>query len=223
MNTVKPKLICLCGSTKFKDEYEKITMEESLNGNIVLSVGCFAHHDDIRLSKGEKNILDKLHMEKIDMADEVFVINVKGYIGESTRNEIKYAKNIGKPIRFLEDPEWYGDGTYDIGEIDEKELKEFYDGLKESSDDLMSKKLEIKDKLIKKLNEIIDDREKESVEVINLLLRVLTELANKEFRHHPSTPTWTLYLHQDDVRRVSDYISEATLLLSRDSLWSKEK
>jgi len=215
---MKPKLICLCGSTKFKDEFEKITMEESLNGNVVMSVGCFEHHDDIRLSKGEKQNLDDLHESKIKMADEIFVINVKGYIGESTKKGILFAKELGIPIRYLEDPEWYGDGTYSLGEIDEKEIKEFYDELNETSDDLESKKLEIKDKLIQKLNLMIDERERKSVEVINLLLRRLTELANKEFRHHPSTPTWTLYLHNDEIRRVSDYISEATLLLSKDSL-----
>jgi len=219
---MKPKLICLCGSTKFKDEFEKITMEESLNGNVVMSIGCFEHHDNIRLSKGEKQNLDDLHESKIKMADEIFVVNVKGYIGESTKKGILIAKELGIPIKYLEDPEWYGDGTYNLGEINEKELKEFYDELSETSGDLESEKLEIKDKLIKKLNSIIDERERKSVVVINLLLRRLTELANKEFRHHPSTPTWTLYLHNDEIRRVTDYISEATLLLSKDSLWTRD-
>jgi len=119
---MKTKVVCLCGSTKFKKEFEQIAMEESLKGNIVLSVGCFAHHDEIRLSKGEKKDLDELHKKKIDMADEIIIINVEGYVGESTKNEIKYSKKNGKSIRYLADPEWYGDGTEELGEV---ELNEF--------------------------------------------------------------------------------------------------
>ena len=47
-------------------------------------------------------MLDDMHKRKIDMADEIFVINVGGYIGESTRSEIKYAQATGKPVRYLE-------------------------------------------------------------------------------------------------------------------------
>jgi len=95
---IKPKIICLCGSTKFKDTYEKITLRETLKGKIVLSVGCFMHYDNINITEKQKNILDELHLRKIDLADEILVLNVNKYIGESTRNEIEYAKSLGKKI-----------------------------------------------------------------------------------------------------------------------------
>ena len=100
---MKPKIICLCGSTKFKDSFEYHNMIETLSGNIVLSVGCFMHHDGVPIQH-MKNQLDELHLRKIDIADEVFVLNENGYIGGSTRNEIKYAKSKNKKIRFLITP-----------------------------------------------------------------------------------------------------------------------
>jgi hypothetical protein len=98
----RPKIVCLCGSTKFKTAYEKANFEESLKGNIVLSVGCFGHADAVPLTKEQKQLLDELHFAKIDLADEIFVLNVNLYEGESTRNEIRYAQQLGKPIRYLE-------------------------------------------------------------------------------------------------------------------------
>jgi len=104
------KIITLCGSTKFKDEFMKVQKELTLQGNIVISVGLFGHSgdnevwenmDDGTLTK-TKIMLDDMHKRKIDMADEIFVINVGGYIGESTRSEIEYAKNTGKTVNYLE-------------------------------------------------------------------------------------------------------------------------
>ena len=104
------KVITLCGSTRFKDEFLKVQKELTLKGNIVISVGLFGHSgdnevwenmDDGALTK-TKQMLDDMHKQKIDMSDEIFVINVGGYIGESTRNEIEYAKNNGKKISYLE-------------------------------------------------------------------------------------------------------------------------
>jgi len=98
-----PMVVCLCGSTKFKAEFEQANYEETMRGNIVLSVGSFPHTDIWRpaLSPQEKEALDMLHKHKIDLADEILVINVGGYIGDSTRLEIEYATLTGKPIRFI--------------------------------------------------------------------------------------------------------------------------
>lgn len=99
----KYKVITLCGSTKFKDEYLNAQKQLTLEGNIVISVGLFGHSGDNEVwSEGTKAMLDDMHKRKIDMADEIFVINVGGYIGESTRSEIEYAKSTGKGVKFLE-------------------------------------------------------------------------------------------------------------------------
>lgn len=99
-----PKVVCLCGSTKFKDAFAKAQFEETMKGYIVLSVGAFMHHDKILYRDGEKEMLDDLHKRKIDLADEILVVNVGGYIGESTRGEILYALGTGKDIRYVEPP-----------------------------------------------------------------------------------------------------------------------
>ena len=78
-----PKVICLCGSTRFKDAYVKAMRDETLEGNIVLSVGMFSHEENIDMSGDLKKMLDQLHLRKIDKADEVLVLNVGGYIGSS--------------------------------------------------------------------------------------------------------------------------------------------
>ena len=78
----------------------------TLDGNIVISVGLFGHSgDDEVWTEGIKEMLDDMHKRKIDMADEIFVINVGGYIGASTKSEIEYAKATGKPVRYLESQE----------------------------------------------------------------------------------------------------------------------
>lgn len=100
----KYKVITLCGSTKFKEQYIETQKRLTLEGNIVISFGLFGHSgDDEVWTEGTKDMLDDMHLRKIDMADEVFVINVGGYIGESTKREIAYAKENGKVVRFLED------------------------------------------------------------------------------------------------------------------------
>lgn len=98
----KYKVITLCGSTKFKEEYTKAQKELTLQGNIVISVGLFGHSGDAEVwTEGTKEMLDDMHKRKIDMADEIFVINVGGYIGSSTRSEIEYATREGKAVRYL--------------------------------------------------------------------------------------------------------------------------
>lgn len=102
----KYKVITLCGSTKFKDEFLKEQKRLSLEGNIVISVGLFGHSgDDEVWSDNIKEMLDDMHKRKIDMADEIFVINKGGYIGSSTKSEIEYAKKTGKPVHYLEEVE----------------------------------------------------------------------------------------------------------------------
>jgi hypothetical protein len=99
----KYKVITLCGSTKFKDEFMEAQKRLSLEGNIVISVGLFGHSgDDEVWADGVKEMLDDMHKRKIDMADGIYVINVGGYIGNSTRSEIEYAKSHGKTIEYLE-------------------------------------------------------------------------------------------------------------------------
>lgn len=98
----KYKVVTLCGSTKFKEEYIKAQKNLTLQGNIVISVGLFGHSGDAEVwTEGTKEMLDDMHLRKIDMADEIFVINVGGYIGSSTRREIEYATNQGKKINYL--------------------------------------------------------------------------------------------------------------------------
>ena len=104
------KVITLCGSTRFKDEFLKAQKELTLKGNIVISVGLFGHSGDEEVWESmdegtltkTKEMLDDMHKRKIDMSDEIFVINVGGYIGESTKSEIDYAINTGKKVNYLE-------------------------------------------------------------------------------------------------------------------------
>ena len=99
----KYKVITLCGSTRFKDQFMEAQKRLTLEGNIVISVGLFGHSGDEEVWKpGTKEMLDDMHRAKIDMTDEIFVINVGRYIGESTRSEIEYAMANGKPVRYLE-------------------------------------------------------------------------------------------------------------------------
>ena len=97
------KVVTLCGSTRFKDAFIEAQKRLTLEGNIVISVGLFGHSgDDEVWTEGTKAMLDDMHKRKIDMADEIYVINVGGYIGESTRSEIEYARANGKAVKYLE-------------------------------------------------------------------------------------------------------------------------
>ena len=99
----KPIIVCLCGSTRFKDEYIKAQREETLKGKIVLSVGLWGHIEGLDMNGPTKKMLDELHLRKIDLADEVLFLNVGDYMGESTRRELAYAREKGKTVLFLED------------------------------------------------------------------------------------------------------------------------
>lgn len=105
----RPKIVCLCGSTKFKDLFVKAQLQETLKGKIVLTIGCDLRSDEeifkdmtsseIRLTKAK---LDVLHFAKIDLADEVLILNAGGYIGESTEREIEYAHMRDKEVKYYE-------------------------------------------------------------------------------------------------------------------------
>ena len=99
----KYKVITLCGSTKFKDDFIREQKRLSLEGNIVISVGLFGHSGDNEVwNENVKEMLDDMHKHKIDMADEIFVINKNGYIGQSTKSEIDYAKSHNKIVKYME-------------------------------------------------------------------------------------------------------------------------
>lgn len=107
IDTPRPKVVCLCGSTRFLDEFQKAEFRLTIEGCIVLTVGCDTKSDS-ELFKGVageviKQHLDELHKRKIDISDEVFVINKGGYIGSSTRSEIEYATARCIPVKYMED------------------------------------------------------------------------------------------------------------------------
>jgi hypothetical protein len=107
----KYPVVTLCGSTRFKDQFMEVQKRLTLEGNIVISVGLFGHSGDSEVWENmdegtltrTKEMLDEMHKAKIDMADSIFVINVGGYIGSSTRSEIDYAIALGKEVRYLEE------------------------------------------------------------------------------------------------------------------------
>lgn len=103
-----PRIVCLCGSTRFYDEFQRANYDLTMRGEIVLSVGFYphaqgrhGHGEGVGHDSAAKFALDELHKRKIDLADYVFVLNVGGYVGESTRSEIDYARAHRKPIRYL--------------------------------------------------------------------------------------------------------------------------
>ena len=106
----KYPVITLCWSTRFKEEFMEMQKKLTLAGNIVISVGLFGHAGDAEVWENmdegtltrTKEMLDDMHKRKIDMADEIFVINKNGYIGDSTRSEIAYALEHGKTVNYLE-------------------------------------------------------------------------------------------------------------------------
>lgn len=113
---MKRTIVCLCGSTRFYETFQRANYEETMAGRIVLSVGFYRpspeseaertryehHGENIGCTPEQKIALDELHKDKIDLADEVLILNVGGYVGDSTRSEISHAKMRGKIIRWLE-------------------------------------------------------------------------------------------------------------------------
>lgn len=101
----RPAIVCLSGSTRFREVFQSTDRALTLSGQIVLSCGVFSHAEGIALTDQDKAGLDALHLAKIDLADSLFVVNPGGYIGTSTRAEIAYARSLGKPVTYLVPPE----------------------------------------------------------------------------------------------------------------------
>lgn len=107
---MKYPVVTLCGSTRFKEEFLREQKRLTLEGNVVISVGLFGHSGDKEVWDGldegglskTKAMLDDMHRQKIGMAESIFVINVNGYIGDSTAKEIECAEQAGKEVRYLE-------------------------------------------------------------------------------------------------------------------------
>ena len=110
------KVITLCGSTRFTNEMLIIQWTLTKQGNVVLSwcalPGKYFQENSLDMNKshigdqeGVKEIVDEVHKRKIDLSDEIFVLNIGGYIGESTTSEIKYAMENNISVKYLE-PEW---------------------------------------------------------------------------------------------------------------------
>lgn len=106
----RPTIVCLCGSTRFSDAYQKANLEETLAGKIVLTIGCDMRTDkELFEGKSQEELveikarLDQLHLWKISLADEVLILNQDGYLGSSTSRELEYAVSLNKKIRFLEE------------------------------------------------------------------------------------------------------------------------
>lgn len=103
-----PRIVCLCGSSRFYKEYQEAEYRETMAGKIYLSIGFYPHSvpemhgEGVGHDSAEKVALDELHKRKIDLADEVLVLNVGGYIGDSTKSEVAYALETGKLVRWLE-------------------------------------------------------------------------------------------------------------------------
>ena len=91
-------IICLCGSSKFKKQFEEVSKLEGLKGNIVLTLPIFSQYENIELSKKEILTLKKLHKEKIKLADKIIIVNFNKYIGKNTQEEIEFAKKLNKKI-----------------------------------------------------------------------------------------------------------------------------
>ncbi|MCD8508631.1 MAG: hypothetical protein LRY73_01100 [Bacillus sp. (in: Bacteria)] len=94
------KVITLCGSTKFKNEFEEVNKFFTLKGHAVISVGFFEQSEGIEITEEQEKLFEAIHRKKIDLSDEIVVIDVNGYIGSSTRKEIEYATGKGKGISY---------------------------------------------------------------------------------------------------------------------------
>src|SRR6266487_4679150 len=102
-SVLEPTVVCLCGSTRFSEAFREANLQETLAGKIVLSIGCdFKSDSALGFTESDKARMDRLHLRKIDLADEVLILNVGGYVGISTAREILYSIRKYKTLRFLE-------------------------------------------------------------------------------------------------------------------------
>ena len=96
--TMRPEIVCICGSARFMTEMRAANRELTFSGVIVVAPS----EADEAPTPEQKAVLDDLHLRKIDLADRVMIVNPGGYLGESTRREIAYAEAAGKPISFTD-------------------------------------------------------------------------------------------------------------------------
>jgi len=115
------RVVTLCGSTRFKEKFDELNEMFTMNGDLVFSCGVW----DKDLSQEIKDMLDRIHKEKIKLSDLIFVLNVGGYIGKSTRSEIEYAKELGKEINYLENLEDYQDICEKCNSMMNKRIDEY--------------------------------------------------------------------------------------------------
>ena len=99
MNT---EVVTVCGSTRFAEETKKIIRTLTLENHVVHSVGTFSHAEGVELDEQTKAMLDHLHLRKISSSSWIYVVNVGGYIGESTSREIAFAESLGLPVVYHE-------------------------------------------------------------------------------------------------------------------------
>ena len=129
----QPKRVVLCGSTRFLQAFQEANLRETLAGNVVLTIGCDTKGDaGLGLTEQDKFNLDLLHLHKIDLADEMLILNVGGYIGTSTRRELLYGAELCKRIRFLEPEHLFTDVCTSCGWLARLTADEFW-GLESSS------------------------------------------------------------------------------------------
>ena len=100
----RPEIVCIRGSARFVDEMSAANRDLTFAGVIVVAPGVFPRAEDGLIADEQKAALGVLHLRKIDLADRVLVVNPGGYVGESTRREIAYARATGKPVSFTDQP-----------------------------------------------------------------------------------------------------------------------
>ena len=106
-------VVTLCGSTRFEAEFAEVNQRLTMEGCVVISLGMFSlpdlpDYDWTADCSDLKGRLGAVHFQKIRMADEVYIVDPGGYVGESTRREIAYAESLGKPVRYLSREGWAG-------------------------------------------------------------------------------------------------------------------
>jgi hypothetical protein len=102
-NTSKAKIVAIVGSSRFKQFHQGHAQRLTLKGYVVLGYGFFHHVDARPITDDEKRMLDALTLTKVEMADEVLVVDVNGYVGESTKRAIEFATQLGKPVTYTRD------------------------------------------------------------------------------------------------------------------------
>ena len=100
----RPQIVCLCGSTRFAEDFHTVNRDLTLAGTIVVAPAEFEHARD-QITDEQRAALGTLHLAKIDLADRVIVVNPGGYSGESTQREIRYARQTGKPVEYTDAPD----------------------------------------------------------------------------------------------------------------------